>query len=83
MNKLQKTLDAVMSAYEASDSELVEAFENTDTIISHAESIQVTLCQEEAELISKTGLEWIDNFINGEDEWDFYRDKAFKQLDIE
>lgn len=78
MNKLKKTLITLVNEYEGNDKELVEVLETHSRVIDYAETIEVTLCQEEAELISKVGLEWIDNFTNGDDEWDFYRDKAFK-----
>lgn len=81
MNKLQKTLIAFMNDYEDSDKELVEVLETHSRIVDYAETIGVELCEEEAELISKAGLEWIDNFTNGDEEWDFYRDDALKRLD--
>ena len=81
MNKLQKTLIALVNDYEDSDGALVEVLETHSRIIDYAETIEVMLCQEEAELISKAGLEWVSDFTKGEAEWDSYRDDALKRLD--
>lgn len=86
MNKLQKTLIALMNDYEDSykaqaEAQMVEVLETHSRIVDYAETIEVDLCEEDAELISKAGLEWIDNFTNGDEEWDFYRDDALKRLD--
>lgn len=82
MNKLQRILYAFMSEYDLNHEELVEALENTSRLIDYAEIIGVELCQEEAELISKSGLEMINKFNDGDGEWDLYRKEALERLDI-
>lgn len=81
MNKLQKILIALVNEYEDNDKTLIEVLETHSRIVDYAETIEVTLCQEEAELIGKAGLEWVSDFTKGGAEWGAYRDDALKRLD--